>query len=403
MMGNEKAMHMGNTEQRWWAAVRGSWRGRAVLAGLVLLLGAGLWSLPGVRAAKPEQPAPTAKAALTVRAVQPQKQQWPIRLLANGSVAAWEEASVAAEVGGLRVQSLLAQVGDRVQSGQVLATFADEGVQADVALARAALREAQANATDAAANAARARSLEGSGALSAQQIAQYLTQEQTARARVESAQAQLDAQTLRLRHTQLRAPDAGVVLARNATVGGVVGAGVEMFRLMRQGRLEWRAEVTASELARVAVGTPVRVRASDGSQANGRVRMLAPTVDATTRTGLVYVDLLGLQPAAPGKASAPLGQHFKPGMYAQGELLLGQSAAWVLPQTAVVVRDGWSYVMRLEADQRVSQRKVQTGRTQGEGIEIQSGLEPQDKVVAVGAGFLAEGDKVQVLSSPAAP
>jgi RND family efflux transporter MFP subunit len=314
-----------------------------------------------------------------------------IKLSANGSVAAWQEASVGAEANGLRVAELHAQVGDSVKRGQLLASFAAESVQADVALARSALAEAQANALEAAANADRARAVQGSGAISAQQVGQYLTQEQTARARVESAKAQLDSQLLRLKNTQLLAPDSGVVSARMATVGSVVGAGTEMFKLIRQGRLEWRGEVTSAELGRITPGTGVLVTAPGGAQVRGKVRTVAPTVDAATRNGLVYVDL--------PSSEKSVGASFKPGMYARGEFELGRSAALTVPQSAVVVRDGFSYVVRVAPDNRVAQVKVQTGRVMGDQTEILSGVKPEDKLVASGGGFLSDGDLVKVIDA----
>jgi HlyD family secretion protein len=365
------------------------------LMSIGLLLTAGLLSRH-TNAADTAALGATAKPALTVTLTQARVGSLPIKISANGSVAAWQEASVSAEVSGLRVQDLRAGVGDTVQRGQVLATFATESAQADVALARAVLAEANANALEATANADRARAVAGSGALSAQQVSQYLTQELTAKARVESAKAQLDSQLLRLKHTQVLAPDAGVVSVRTATVGAVLGAGTEMFRLIRQGRLEWRAEVTANELGRVSPGTGVLVTAPGGAQIKGRVRVVSPTVDAQTRNGLVYVDLL--DPPAGPKA---LGAAFKPGMFARGEFELGQSSALTVLQSAVLVRDGFSYVMRVGADNKVSQLKVQTGRTLGDQVEILSGLKPEDRLVASGASFLSEGDVVRVVDAPA--
>ena len=332
------------------------------------------------------------KPALTVTLTQAKTSVLPLKLSANGNVVAWQEAIIGAEVNGLRVQELNAGIGDQVQKGQLLATFAAESVQADVALARAALMEATAAATDAAANAVRARAVQSSGALSAQQIDQLLTAELMAMARVASAQAQLDAQQLRLGHTRLLAPDSGTVSARSASVGAVLGAGMEMFRLIRQGRLEWRAEVTATELGRIKAGTGVLITAPDGTQARGRVRMVAPTVDAQTRNGLIYVDIL------PG---APQGNSFKPGMFARGEFELGSNSAMSVLQTALVVRDGFNYVFRVGADKRVAQVKVQTGRLLGDQVEILSGIKPEDKLVATGGGFLSDGDLVRVVEAAA--
>lgn len=366
-------------------------------ASVLTLAGLGLLATR-TQAADAPAAAAAPKAALTVALVQAKSSQLPVKLTANGGVAAWQEASVGSEASGLRVAELHAAVGDSVKRGQVLATFASESVQADVALARASLNEAQANAAEALANGDRARAVQGTGAISAQQINQYLTQEATAKARVESAKAQLDAQLLRLKQTQLLAPDSGIISARSASVGAVVAAGTEMFRLIRQGRLEWRGEVTSAEFSRIRPGMGVIVTSPGGVQAKGRVRMLAPTVDAATRNGLVYVDLLGTVSAAsaPGQT---LGGAFKPGMYARGEFELGSTGALTVPQTAVVVRDGFSYVYRVGADSKVSQLKVQTGRVVGEQIEIQSGVKPEDKLVASGGSFLSEGDTVKVVDA----
>jgi RND family efflux transporter MFP subunit len=349
-----------------------------------VLLGAGVFFLNQPKAA--DKVAAPVKPALTVTTTRAAAAQLPIKLAANGNVAAWQEAIIGSESGGLRLTEVRVNVGDTVKKGEVLAVFSADAVNADVAQARAALMEAEANAGEAIANAARAQSLKSSGALSAQQISQYMTMEATARARIASAKAALSSQQLRLRYTQVVAPDYGVISARQATVGSVVGVGTELFRMIRQGRLEWRAEVTASELARIRPGANAVVTAANGSALTGKVRMIAPTIDAQTRSALVYVDL----PGSVG-ADAP----FKAGMFASGQFELGTSSAMTVPQQAVVVRDGFSYVFRLNPDQRVSQVKVQSGRRLGERIEVLAGLVPDAIVVVSGAGFLNEGDMVR--------
>ena len=332
-----------------------------------------------------------ARPALTVTGTQAQTQALPIKLTAHGNIAAWQEASVGAEIGGLRLAEVLVNVGDTVQRGQVLARFATDAVQADLAQARAVVAEASASAQEATANADRVRALLNTGVFSGQQSSQYLTAEQTAKARVESAKAVMAAQLLRLQNTEVRASDSGLISARLATVGAVVGAGSELFKLIRQGRLEWRAEVGANDLYRLPVGAAVSVAAASGSLVTGRVRTVAPTVDPQTRSGLVYVDL----PSGPSRQAG-----LKAGMFASGEFELGSSPALTVPQQAVVVRDGFSYVFRLNADQRVSQLKVQTGRRVGERVELLDGVGAESSLVASGAGFLNDGDLVKV--APAA-
>ena len=341
------------------------------------------------KAGKTDAAPAVVKAALTVTAVQPSNGSLALKLAANGNVAAWQEASIGAEASGLRLTQVLVNVGDSVKKGQLLATFAGDAVQADVAQAKASLMEAQANALDAAANAERARTLQNTGALSTQQINQYLTAEKTAAARVQAAQATLSAQGVRTQNTQVRAPDNGVISARGATVGAVVGAGAELFRMIRGGRLEWRAEVTSNEIASIKPGAKAMVTAASGAQVEGTVRTIAPTIDAATRNALVYVDL-------------PANAGVKAGMFAKGEFALGSANALTLPQQALVLRDGFTYAMRVEANNKVSQVKLETGRRVGDAVEIKQGAKPSDRFVASGSSFLADGDTVKVVDAKAA-
>ena len=329
------------------------------------------------------------RPALTVTVARPESAELAVTLAANGNIAAWQEASVGSESNGLRLAEVRVNVGDVVRKGQVLATFSSETVQADVAQARASLAEAKATAADAAGNAARARTLEATGALSQQQINQFQTAEQTAKARVQAAEAVLAAQQVRGRNAQVLSPDDGVISARTATVGSVVGAGTELFRLIRQGRLEWRAEVTSAELGRIAPGTPAVVTSPGGAQVRGRVRSVAPTVNAQTRAALVYVDL----------PDVLRNTGFKAGMFARGEFELGRSAALTVPQASIVPRDGFNYVLLLQPDSRVAQFKVATGRRVGDRVELTTALPPDARVVVQGAGFLNDGDLVRVVEA----
>lgn len=360
------------------------------LAGLAA---AGLWAAKNPGDEAPSSPIAPAKPALSVTVVQPRVEPLARRLTAQGNVAAWQEASIGAEAGGLRLIRVVAQVGDKVKQGQVLAEFAAETPRAEAAQARATLAEAEAAWKEAADNATRARSIEGSGALSPQQLAQYLTAEHTTRARLEAARAGLAAAELRVRHTQVRASDDGVISYRApaATLGAVVPQGHELFRLIRQHRLEWRAEVAAGELPLVRAGQPVQVVGPDGSRVEARVRMVAPTVDPQTRNALVYVDL---PPAAGG---------LKAGMYAKGAFELGATAALTLPRQAVVTRDGYSYVFHIGAGGRVVQTKITPGRQSQDRVEILAGLAADAQVVGTGAGFLNDGDLVQVVQAAVGP
>jgi len=348
-----------------------------------------LFVMLGAKAVYAQATAPKAQArpALTVTVTRAHSQNLAQGISANGTVAAWQEASIGAEIGGLRLTEVRVNVGDQVKAGQVLAVFAADNVLVEINQAKAAMNEAKAVAAEAQANADRARALQPSGVISAQQFNQSLTAEATAKARVESAQALMAVHELRLRQTQVKAPDSGVISSRSASVGAVVGLGTELFRQIRGNRLEWRADMVSSDLFQIKPGQKVHIQSAAGGTVTGTVRMVAPTVDGQNRTGTVYVDL-------PPNAMSSL----KPGMYARGDFELGSSSAALVPQQSVVIRDGFSQIFVVQADQRVKLYKVNLGRRQGEWLEVTSGLPTDAQVVVKGAGFLTSGDLVKVVS-----
>jgi HlyD family secretion protein len=360
-------------------------------AATVTLLAAALVVRAGAEGSKAASAAP--KAALTVTVAQPQSTTLSRTITANGNIAAWQEASIGTEANGLRLADVKVNVGDVVRRGQVLATFAPDTMQADVAQIRAAVAEAEATLAEASANAQRARTLQQTGALSEAAINQYLTAERTAKARLDAQRASAGMQQLRLAQTRVLAPDFGVISSRSATVGAVLPAGQELFRMIRQGRLEWRAEVAANDMTTLKPGMTAWVTAGNAARIKGTVRMVAPTVDPQTRNGLVYVDL----PVTAGSDAA------RAGAFARGEFEIGSSTALTLPQSAVLLRDGFSTVLRVGADSKVSQVKIGVGRRVGDRIEITQGLEASARVVASGAGFLGDGDTVRVAATPSPP
>ncbi|MBS0545446.1 MAG: efflux RND transporter periplasmic adaptor subunit [Proteobacteria bacterium] len=340
---------------------------------------------------------PTSRPALTVAIATPDTRRWPRLVAATGDIAAWQEVVISAEISNLRLTAVHADVGDRVRKGQLLASIADDTVVAALAQSTAAVAEADASLQEARSNAERARQLSGSGAMSAQQVRQYLSAEQTAAARLQSARARVQADRVRLGQTRVLAPDDGIVSARTAGVGALAQSGQPLFRLIRGGRLEWRAEVPEAALGRIAPGSRATLTAPDGSLVAGKVRTVAPTVDPGTRNGIVYVDL------PLGTASTPV----RAGMFARGAFELGEDAALTLPQAAVLLSDGFAYVFRLERAREdgaahVTQTKVKAGRRIGDRIEIVDGLAADALVVARGVGFLADGDAVRVGTTPPA-
>lgn len=330
-------------------------------------------------------------AALTVSLVQPAAIVWPETVTANGAIGAWQEALVSAEIGGVRLVAVLADVGDQVSKGQVLARFDTAPLEAAYAQQRAALAEAQARFVEATTNADRARSLRRSLAISEQDLIKATTASQAAQAQVEVARARLLTQKITLDNARVLAPDDGVISSRSAMLGAVSAPGMELFRLVRQNRLEWRAELTAAELTAVDQGDRATIVLANGDVIDGKVRQVAPVLDTGSRTGLVYVALDTENPAA------------RAGMYAAGRIFLDMRPGIALPASALVLRDGREYVFKVDSEMgRVVQVQVATGRREGDRVEIMSGIEANDAVVESGGAFLNDGDRVRVVPAVSA-
>jgi len=344
------------------------WHGLVAAGACGLALAIAGFAHEGAKGAGPSRPA----AALTVTATTPRHSVWPLVLEASGAIAAWQEASIGAEIGGYRLIAVNANVGDQVRKGEVLAELDPDLLRADEAQLKAAAEQADVNRT-------RVQRLRGSGAVSDQDVLQFVTQ-------AKAADAALKAKRLQLRYAVVRAPDRGAISWRGASLGEVASAGQELFRLIRQNRIEWRGELTAAQLGHIHPGEEIALSLPDGTEATARVRQTAPSLNDKSRLGLVYADILA-------------GSTARAGMYANGRLAWGQADALVVPGDCVIIRDGRSYVVKLAgggAQPRVALQEVTVGRRQGRDVEIARGVSGADRLVEQGAAFLNDGDVVRI-------
>jgi RND family efflux transporter MFP subunit len=358
----------------------------------LLALGLAATALTGCSGAD-DSATPAATASLVVTTVAPVARNIERTIVASGSVAAWQEMSLGVELTGIRVAEVLVDVGDTVRAGQALLRLDARTLEVQARQADASVAQAQASLKLARANADRGESLVKEGLISSSNADELRAALTNAEAQVAAAEADREAARLRLGFATLKAPDAGVISARTIQPGQIVSAGADLLRLIRQGRLEWQAELTEADLGRVSVGTLVELTSPGGQRVSGRVRAVSPAVNPETRTGLLYADL-------------PEPRDLRAGMFAQGQILLGATAATVLPRQSIVFRDGFPYVFVAgtgsDATFKVEQRRISVGTERGEYTEVLEGLKPGERIVDSGAGFLSDGDLVrEVASSPA--
>lgn len=352
--------------------------------GVVLLFGVLIWQRSDSSA--PETVSDT--SSLSVETTQAQKQVWPNEVTASGRLLPWQEAVISAETGSLRIASLHADIGDKVSKGQLLATLSQDSLLAEQSKQQATVDQAQANLRKAQSDLRRAEVVGTTGVLSSQQSEQYRIAVDTAKAELAAARADMQSIRIRLGQTRIVAVDDGTVSSRSALLGSVVDAGTEMFRLERGSRIEWQAELDARQLISVRPGQQARLTLPGGQSVAGQVRLVSPILDSTTGRALVYVAL----PPDTGARS---------GMYASGHIELASAPALTVPDSAVILRDGRSWVFVVGADNRVTQRRVDVGRRRDNALEIVSGVDQQQTLVLSGGAFLSDGAQVTPVASRA--
>ncbi len=304
-----------------------------------------------------------------------------------GTVVAWEEMPVGAEVGGLAITEVLVDEGDEVRRGQVLARLNDSVLRAQLAQQEANITSAAATLAEAQANLKRAEELLPKGHISGQTADARRAAAATAAAQLTLAQASRAETLAKLAQTRIVAPDDGYVSARSAVIGQIVSSGAELFRVVRDGRLELDAEIPETTLAALRPGLPVQVTAEGVPPAAATIRAVAPSVDVRSRLGLAHI-------ALPPRAG------FRPGMFAQASIALENSAALLVPSSAIVYRDGVAGVFVASKDRTVRFQPVETGERAGDHVEIDKGLAAGDEIALKGAGFLEDGDRVTIAREP---
>ncbi len=354
-------------------------RTRSVALTFVLAL-----ALPLAACGKKEEAAP--KVAQTVTAAVVTEQTLPRRVEVSGSVTAWNEVIVGAETGGLTAVQVLVDEGDWVRQGQLIVKMSDTIQRAALRQAQAGVMSAKATLAEATAALGRSQELKSRGYLSQAALDQALARQRTASASLAQAEAAAASSAAQLDQTNLRAPVSGRVSSRSVVKGQIVQPGVELFRLVRDGRLELAGEVPEAQLNLLRSGMPAVITGDEGGETSGVLRLVTPRVDAQTRVGLARVSL-----GSPGA--------FRPGMFAKASIDVGDQPALTLPQSAVVFRNSKPGVYVVDARTQVHFREVTTGARVGEFVEIAAGLTAGERVVVGGAGFLADGDNVRVVAA----
>jgi HlyD family secretion protein len=327
-----------------------------------------------------------AQSVLTVETTQAVAGATAQTLDTAGSLFAWQEVAIGAEVSGYRIAEVLVDVGDQVNKGQVLAQLDETLLRESFSQAQAAVAVAKANMEQAQASARRGNALQQPGVISKQDAEQLNTVAATATAQLTNAESLLQSARQRLEYASIKASDSGVISARNATPGQIASAGATLFSLIRDNRIEWRAEVPAYDIGQVKRGMTARIKRPDGSYATGTVRTVSPGLDPNTQRGTAYVDLK-LEPQV------------RPGMYLTGAIELAKANSLRVPLAAVTVRDGFSYVFVLQPDNLVRQQRVNVARLLSDSVELSEGITAEDRIVASGVGLLRDGDRVSLVTA----
>ena len=304
-------------------------------------------------------------------------------ITSSGALAARRDEPVGVAGEGGRVAAVLVDAGSWVRQGQVLASI-DRSVQGqEAAQLGASIQVARADAALAQNELERSQSLVGRGFVSKADLDRKRAARDAANARVRVAQAQLGGARARIGRLDIRAPSAGLVLARNVEVGQVVGAGAgALFRIARGGEMEMRASLSQQDLSRVRVGMAASVKPIGLDRSfSGSVWQIAPTIDPQTRQGEVRI-------------SIPYDPSIRPGGFAEARIASGSTTAPLLPQSAVLSDEQGNYVFVVNAKNEVERRPIKVGSIDDEGVTVVEGLTGQESVVLSAGAFLNPGQKV---------
>ncbi|HMA49276.1 MAG TPA: efflux RND transporter periplasmic adaptor subunit, partial [Magnetospirillaceae bacterium] len=348
-------------------------------------------------AMQPKPAAPVAGkvvSALTITVAPVQNGFVPRTLMITGSLAAFDELPIGTETEGLAISEVLVDIGDHVKQGQVLVRFNNSVLKAQLQQSQASLNEAEANAVEARANWKRADELVKSGWMSGQDHDNRRAVAATMEARVGVAQANVALAEAKLRQAEIRAPSDGTISSRTARVGAVQTAGgAELFRMIRNDRIELVAELPEADLALVKAGQSITLHvdgaADPAATAKGTVRLIEPTVDQKTRIGRVRIDV--------ERNASTL-----PGMFVSGLVTLGQTAALVVPEKSVIYQNGEPRLMVIDGNSNVDSRAVTVGPRGSNTIAILSGVTAGERVALRGATYLKSGDHVTIVDNDAA-
>jgi RND family efflux transporter MFP subunit len=303
----------------------------------------------------------------------------------TGTIHARYDIPISPEGESGRITAVLVEPGDRVKQGQVLARIDQSVLRPQLNRLEASLEEAKAQAALSAAEYRRAQAVEAAGALSAEEIARRRATSVTDEARVKVAAAQLAEAQARIGKTEIRAPDDGIVLTRNAEIGQTASPGGEpLFRLARDGEIEMRGRVAERDMAALSIGQSALVRLTGVPEPfEGKVRLLGAIIDPTSRLGEIRVAL---------QSHSAL----RPGAFARGEVVVGAAQRPVLPQTAVLSDAQGTFVLVVNGDDKTERRAVRVSGTVPEGLVIADGLNGDERVVTTAGAFLRVGEKVKV-------
>jgi RND family efflux transporter MFP subunit len=327
------------------------------------------------------------RGSQTVTAASVRLVNLPRDLTASGTVSPWEEVPVGAETGGLVAVAVYVDEGAYVRQGQPLVQLNDSLLRAQVRQQEAQVATARANLARDDAALTRAQELKERGYLSQAGLDTALANQRSSAAALQAAEAALSESRTRLSQTVIRAPVAGRVISRSVTRGQIVQPGTELFRMVRDGRLELDAQVPEADLPSVRAGQTAIVSGDEGQAVTGTVRIVTPEVDGQTRLGVARIAL-------------PAGAAVRPGMFARAQIDVGAQPAFVVPSGAIVYREGKPGVYVIGANNAVAFRPVTTGARQGDDLAV-TGVRAGERVVVSGSGFLGDGDRVTVAAAPA--
>jgi HlyD family secretion protein len=340
----------------------------------VIILALGGYLVTHILPEKEQTASVVAADRLTVSIVKPQEKTLEDVMRITGASIPRHDILLTTELSGVRVSELLADVGDEVKAGQILARL-------DTSSQKNQMKEIQSDYTRALDEYKRIISIKDTGAVSKESVVQKRTA-------MESAKARLDEAKLSIERGVITAPSDGKIYERTINIGGIINGDTPLFRLIGSNDVEIEATIPEADIGRIQIGQKALIKLTGfENMVEGQIRLISPAINKDTRSASIRITMTSETPIPAG-------------LFADVVVILGEIKGLSIPFTTLQEDEKGTFVWVIGEGNKIRRQDVLVKKRLLDDIII----EPIGDVtlVARAGAFVKEGEIVTPATIPTA-